>query len=806
MKSSFQFRKRGFALLEVLIAVVVLATGLLALTALQGALTRASADSKARSQVAAYAASEMDRIRMDGVVGDKSATAGGTDAISLAARAGGLSGLTQTACDITYSADASGNFTTADTDCARNPPASGAVAYFFRNTLTLSWTDATGGTRALSVSSDISPLALTSNNVLVDRPPPGALGLRPIVRRESPVTEGMIPIATGGEDSEQTAATNPKPKLLGGDDGSYVSDTRFDVLTYSSDAPENFARFNKRIETAVVGCTCQNSTAGFTGNGPGAALRAFNLAQGYRPTYWSGTAYRTPEIATAAVSTSPADVPQSALCDICCRDHKDPVGETGPKFSPWPGQTAAHYRVDGTGAFVVAAANETYLEACRVIRVDGVFRVSADPKIQDNALIATQVYPSTDTAGSQLAGVLNNNAATSPALSTAGKSGYVDYVYGAVARLFFDATAVAGTGNAVDYAALQASSLNVPSYVPILPTADRRWLHSRIVMTDYLESDAQQRVVTASQDCEAPASDADKAHCVLPYIPMATINTTEIATWSPRASTDADARPANLASLAAKYFNFARSVIRRFNSALALFDSINPTDASSPAVDEQLFVQLAATEPTQPVWLNTPSPNPSTARFFGNPLNPMRGYAQTSAPLSFKLSWNFPSGNPASPVSGSATGDDPTASVTNSGICSPNTSANNTTNPHTCNAPGTTGVEISLAGYNRIQYSDVKDDCAGGNAKTSKPTCVIYTFTGATVDQPNGTVAAASATVVDPAKTGKVGEIIRFTLPSLSNAAANPSTVTASFSRTTTDATSSCDTNTKKITWTIPCQ
>lgn len=291
----------------------------------------------------------------------------------------------------------------------------------------------------------------------------------------------------------------------------------------------------------------------------------------------------------------------------------------------------------------------------------------------------------------------------------------------------------------------------------------------------------------------------------MPYIPIATINTTEISTWSPRASTDADARPANLATLGSRYLNFASSVIRRFNSALALFDSINPTDASGPAIDEQLFVQLAATEPTAPLWLNTPSPNPSTARFFGDPTKPMRGYAQTSDPLSFKLSWNFPSGNPASPVAGSAIGDDPTASVTNSGICSPNTSANNSTNPHTCNAPGTSGVEISLAGYNRIQYSDVKDDCAGGNAKTSMPTCVIYTFTGATVDQPNGSVAAASATVVDPAKAGKVGEIIRFTLPSLSNAAANPSTVTASFSRTTTNATPSCDAGNKTV-WTVPCQ
>ena len=42
----------GFSLLEVLIAVVILATGLLALAALQSALARNSADAKVRSRIA----------------------------------------------------------------------------------------------------------------------------------------------------------------------------------------------------------------------------------------------------------------------------------------------------------------------------------------------------------------------------------------------------------------------------------------------------------------------------------------------------------------------------------------------------------------------------------------------------------------------------------------------------------------------------------------------------------------------------------------------------------------------------------
>jgi hypothetical protein len=768
-----------------MIAVIVLAAGLLALTALQGSLIRASADSKARSQIAAYAESEMDRIRLGGVGGiaDSAAT-------TIAGGFAGVSSLTRTVAVDQYIADASGAFVlSADT---ANP---GNSAHFKRVTLTMGWTDATGGARSLSMSTDVSPLALNASNVLVDRTPPDDAGLRPIVRRVSPLTEGMIPLATGGDNGEQTAATNPKPKLLGGENGSYVSDTRYDVLTYSSDAytPTGFSRLNKKIETATVGCTCRNDTSGFSGNND---YLTFSSLQGYRPTYWDGTTYVKPTVAATAVSSSPATGSQSELCDVCCRDHKDPNGETGPKFSPWPGQNPNHYR-DSAGTLVVAGTGETYLEACRVIRVDGTWRVAADPKVQDLALVATQAAPPASTSGSQLASVSNNNSATSPRLSTPGTDAYEQYAYDQVNAMFFSSTAVAAQGNGM---IAQSTQLNEPVYVPVLPNNDRRWMHARLFVTDYLETDAREKLRKASADCSTASTATARAQCVLPYVPMSTTNVTEIAVWMPRAPTGTDTIPGGLASLNSTYLNYAKAYINRYNSGVALVGAINPDDNTSPALDEQLFVQLAASAPTQATWLVTPSPSPSTARYFGNPLNPMRGYAETSAPIPFNLSWNFPNGNPSSPVTDSNKGNDPTAVVAGGATCSPG-GANNNSNPYTCQTGSVSDVVISMAGYNRIEYdNNFNNPC--GSGKVIKPTCVIYTFNGASVSTPSGSVPAGSYSLVGGA-SGKLNEMIQITIPAVSPS--SNSSVTVDFTRRTQDATYTCDASGAPV-WTVPCQ
>ena len=148
--------QRGFSLLEVLIAAVVLAAGLLALTALQGALMRNSADAKARSQLAALAQSVMEEARSGGYgaipVGAsvQLSTVDDPNRLTNAAKAMGVATLTE--------------------NSSVTEVVSGTLTYKVVN-LRLSWNDATGGARNLRLTSVISPLLLVQGPLTQLDPP-----------------------------------------------------------------------------------------------------------------------------------------------------------------------------------------------------------------------------------------------------------------------------------------------------------------------------------------------------------------------------------------------------------------------------------------------------------------------------------------------------------------------------------------------------------------------------------------------------------------------------------------------------------
>ena len=165
----------------------------------------------------------------------------------------------------------------------------------------------------------------------------------------------------------------PEPEVTRSDE---LVDTRFDVITYSTGNANSL--FLRREEFAAVSCECNLKAP------PNLAT-----AGGRRPTVWLGDEYRDPDFIAKAYGIS-ENGQQSRLCNTCCRDHHDDVDHGGENvFNPYRPSADyqnggafrgdhKHYKKDQQGNLSVALADDTYVEACRLVRKDGFFVVAQD--------------------------------------------------------------------------------------------------------------------------------------------------------------------------------------------------------------------------------------------------------------------------------------------------------------------------------------------------------------------------------------------------------------------------------------------
>ena len=393
----------GFSLIEVLIAVVILSVGLLALASLQISMVRASAATKAQSIAANLGKEKLEQMRSFRTLAGYVALTTATPALENLPDSGGNQGgidFTRTTVVTRYVynqlplATPTGFVSVGNTtsDAALTAAKTSTVDYalgkdFKLVKVTVGWTDATGTPATVALEDIIDGLDPTESASIV-KSGTNISGPRTLEAKiTDPALDNMvIPIALGG--GVDSAATNPKPTVVVG--GNTV-ETRFDVLTYAG-VNGGTATAQQKVETVMVGCTCTLSSP------PATTVR------GERPSYWNGSRYTPPlDVATSgSESYSPpgkadpaSSASQSTHCDICCRDHVDPIGVKGATFSPRLVSrnssdvvTVAHdHFFDKTST--IPAASGTYKEACRIIRVDGIWSVAADLAVDHFGLLAT---------------------------------------------------------------------------------------------------------------------------------------------------------------------------------------------------------------------------------------------------------------------------------------------------------------------------------------------------------------------------------------------------------------------------------
>ena len=362
--------QRGVGLVEAMIAALVFALGIGALVKLQGTYFQSGSNANARATATSLAQAKLDELR----TWDFSTITGTNVTDNPTPASGTAFTYTRkwTAFDYYYDNSTPPALTWCGdpSTCAAGDVDQKLIA------VTVSWNDPDTNNDTVTVTSVINKNPASTSGSLIGYAPGGS-GEKPVRFHNPGLQPDVVPIAISNNLKKETS--KPTPDVSSNLD---YTETYFEVASYKAGG-----ELIRSEEFLTINCACQQDSTADTGLSPSRqALKTDTTGKKYLE-YVEGKAVTGKAVGTRISSGQKGQ--QSELCNECCRDHHDKTGQS-VLYDPFRASTDYndangdhnHYDLDNSGQFVLANGNnDTYMEACRMKRIDGVWRVMQDWRV-----------------------------------------------------------------------------------------------------------------------------------------------------------------------------------------------------------------------------------------------------------------------------------------------------------------------------------------------------------------------------------------------------------------------------------------
>ncbi|WP_168171540.1 prepilin-type N-terminal cleavage/methylation domain-containing protein [Lacimicrobium sp. SS2-24] len=373
---------KGFTLIEVLVAALIIMLGVTGYVTLQSVYIKSDAKTNQRSVAMQLAQEKLEELRSFTAI---QAAPGEFAFADIADNAGGTIASGDVDVSLTEDADRVYTFNRTwdvtsqyyvDTDADGQPdswlnsgdanlpavlppwPAQKQV------TVTVTWSDPQGESHSVALQASLAPVTQAASYQAINESDNA---------KASPTvsyTPGLAPdvIAYDLGDNQKVETSKPVPEVTKQGDNTQV---QFETVKYI-ELPDDVTKLEQE-DFLTVDCECK-----IAGTGSGATPHMTILVD--------GELMVQPGEMISKTTGVPASDKQPALCTQCCRDHHDTVTMVSNEehYRAEDGAPHKHYLNDGAGNFSLASSvGDAYNEACRFKRVNGLFQLYPDWQLLD---------------------------------------------------------------------------------------------------------------------------------------------------------------------------------------------------------------------------------------------------------------------------------------------------------------------------------------------------------------------------------------------------------------------------------------